>query len=238
MPWDFWLIFLVLGVLVPWRGRVRLKRLLARPAIGTKEKLALYGMTIAFQWILAGVVAWRAMARGLTPAELGLGQRWTGELVVASFLGGALFAAFQWFNLRRVGRMKGPTVELLRKLAAHLLPTKPVEFGPYGGLAVTAGVCEEFLYRGFAMAALGRTGMVTAIVVLVSSALFGLAHAYQGRSGIFGTTILGILFAGSRLFFNSLLPVILWHAAVDVAAGVAGPRFLLAADPSGAGAAH
>jgi len=230
MPWDFWLIFLVLGVLVPWRGRVRLKRLLAQPTIGTKEKLALYGMTIAFQWTLAGLVAWRAMARGLTVADLGLGRRWTADLVAAGFLGAALLAAFQWFNLRRLRHMTGPTVELLRKLAAYLLPRRPVEFGPYGGLAVTAGICEEFLYRGFAMAALSRAGMATGTVVLICSVLFGLAHAYQGKSGILGTTVLGFGFSVGRLFFNSLLPVILWHAAVDVAAGVAGPRFLLNED--------
>ena len=63
MAWDFWLIFVVLGVLIPWRGRVRLKRLLARSVVDTKDKLILYGSTIALQWILAGLVAWRASSR-------------------------------------------------------------------------------------------------------------------------------------------------------------------------------
>jgi membrane protease YdiL (CAAX protease family) len=227
MPWDFWLIFVALGVLIPWRGRERLKHLLARPAVGTKEKLVLYGATIAFQWLLCGLAAWRAVARGLTAAELGLGRRIDFELVLFSLVGAALLCAFQWFNLRRMSRILVPATELMRKLAERLLPSKPVEFGPYCALAVTAGVCEEFLYRGFAMAALTRVGMPAWSVVLMSSVLFGLAHAYQGKGGIIGTGLLGLVFGTMRLAVGSLFPVVLWHAGVDVVAGVAGPRFLV-----------
>lgn len=227
MPWDFWLIFFVLGALIPWRGRARLRRLLAAAAIGTKERLALYGSTIAFQWILVAVVAWRAFARGVTASQMALAHPVTLKLVFLSLVGGAVLGAFQWFNLRRVSRMKGPVPELMHKLAERLLPSKPVEFGPYCGLAVTAGVCEEFLYRGFAMAALSRAGITEWAVVLISSVLFGFAHAYQGRSGIAATTLMGLIFAGSRLIFHSLGPAIVWHTAVDLAAGIAGPRYLL-----------
>src|SRR5690242_10559560 len=72
MPWDFWLIFAVLGVLLPWRGRARLQKLLAAPRINTVERLALYASTVAFQWIVAGVAAWRAWARGFRADDLGL----------------------------------------------------------------------------------------------------------------------------------------------------------------------
>src|SRR5260370_38107045 len=58
MPWDFWLIFFVLGVILPWRGRMRLKKLLTVPHVSTAERLALYASTIAFQWVPVAVVAW------------------------------------------------------------------------------------------------------------------------------------------------------------------------------------
>ena len=227
MPWDFWLIFAVLAVLIPWRGHARLKHMLSQPPGGTKEKLALYGATIAFQWVLLALVAWRGIARGMRSADFGLAQQVNLEIVVVSLLGAVLLWAFQWFNLRRIGRMNGPLVERMRKLAERLLPAKTVEFAPYCALAVTAGVCEEFLYRGFAMAALTRTGIPAWAVVAISSTLFGLAHAYQGRGGVVGTGILGLLFAGGRLGFVSLVPVMVWHTAVDVTAGIAGPRFLV-----------
>ena len=59
MPWDFWLIFLALGVLLPWRGRVRMKKLLAMPRVSLMERLVLYASTIAFQWLAVAVVSWR-----------------------------------------------------------------------------------------------------------------------------------------------------------------------------------
>jgi uncharacterized protein len=227
MPWDFWLIFVVLGVVIPWRGSVRLKRLLALPAIGTKDKIVLYGTTIAFQWILFGSVAWRAVARGLTAAELGLGHHITPESLLLSLAGAALLGTFQWFNLRRLGHMTGRVPDFMRHLAERLFPNKPVELAPFCALAVTAGVCEEFLYRGFAMAALRHAGIATWGVVVISSVLFGLAHTYQGKNGVVGTMLMGFLFGGARLAFQSLIPVMVWHAVVDIVAGIAGPKYLV-----------
>jgi len=226
MPWDFWLIFLVLAIAIPWRGRVRLQRLLSRPQFSSKEKLVLYGSTIAFQWTMLGVVAWRALARGIGPAELGLARGFSGILLLWSVAGAVAVGTFQWFNLRRIGRMTGPIPGLMRKLSQRLLPQKPIESAPYAALAITAGVCEEFVYRGFVMAALARAGFAAWGVLTASSILFGLAHAYQGKSGVIGTTLLGLLFGLGRILALSLMPVIVWHVAVDLIAGVAGPRFL------------
>ena len=227
MPWDFWLILFFLGVVIPWRGYARLNKLLALPSVETKEKVELYAVTIAFQWVLVGLVAWRSLARGLTIQELGLGSRnWVG--VVASGLFGAIcIGGLQWLNLRRIGKMEGDAPELLKKLASRLLPVNLLEYLPYSALAITAGVCEEFIYRGFAIAALSKAGLPLWLVVILSSLLFGLAHAYQGRSGIVSTGIFGVLLAIGRLWLGNLVPVMMWHAGLDLAAGVAAPKYLL-----------
>jgi membrane protease YdiL (CAAX protease family) len=227
MPWDFWLIFLFLSVVIPWRGYLRLKKLLALPGVESKDKLALYAVTIAFQWVLAGVVAWRAIIRGLTPQDMGLGhQPWLG-VVLAGAVGATLIGGLQWLNLRRIGKLEGDAPDLLRKLAYRLLPVSLVEYLPYSALAITAGVCEEFVYRGFGIAALSRAGVPVWLAVIMSSILFGLAHAYQGRSGILSTGIFGVLLAIGRLWLGSLVPVMMWHAGLDLAAGIAAPRYLL-----------
>jgi membrane protease YdiL (CAAX protease family) len=227
MLWDFWLIFLFLGVVIPWRGYTRLRKLLALPSVDTKDKVALYAATIAFQWILVGLVVWRSLVRGLTLQQLGLGTpNWTG--VIASGLFGAFFiGGLQWLNLRRIGKMEGEAPELLKKLASRLLPVNFLEYLPYAALAITAGVCEEFVYRGFAIAAFSKVGLPLWVVVILSSLLFGLAHAYQGRSGIVSTGIFGVLLAVGRLWIGSLVPVMMWHAGLDLAAGIAAPRYLL-----------
>jgi uncharacterized protein len=224
VAWDIWLIFFVLGVAVPWRGRIRLRGLLANPQVGAPERLALYISTILFQWLAAGVAAWRAFAHGFSWAEMGLVKPGYPTVVGGIVCAGAV-ATLQWLNLRRMGSA-GHRVQNLRALAEKIFPRSNTELVPFLALAVTAGICEEFLYRGFAIAAFSRAGLPVWSVVLVTAALFGLAHLYQGRSGLFGTMILGILFGAVRLAQSSLLPVVLSHAAIDIVAGIAGPRYL------------
>jgi membrane protease YdiL (CAAX protease family) len=226
MPWDIWLIFFVLGVILPWRGRVRMKKMLAMPQVSMMERLALYASTIAFQWFAVAVVAWRAWAHGFTAAQLGLTIQGSTRILVASIVGAATIAALQWLNLRRVGKIPVEARGPLQAVAERILPQSTVELLPYLALAITAGLCEEFLYRGFAMAALVHLGLQTWAVVLISSVLFGLAHSYQGRGGIVMTMIIGTILGTSRIAYNSLVPAIFWHSAVDVVAGTAGPRYL------------
>ena len=228
MPWDFWLIFFVLGVVLPWRGRQRVKKLLATPSVSTTERVSLYASTIAFQWLAAAVAGWRSWARGLTSRELGLVIHGTGKTALVALLGAVLLASLQWLNLRRIGRSSGKARVLLEALAKRLLPQSTMELLPYFALAGTAGLCEEFLYRGFAMAALARAGLPVWGVVLLSSILFGLAHLYQGTGGLVGTLVIGAVFGTARIAYDGLAAVVVWHAAIDMAAGVAGPRYLTA----------
>ena len=226
MPWDFWLIFAVLAVVLPWRGRARMKKLLATEHVSSTERLVLYASTIAFQWLATATVAWRAWAHGYTAAQLALVFPDRLRILLAAAVGSAIIAILQWLNLRRVGRIPVESRGPLQAIAERILPQSAIEQLPYFALAITAGLCEEFLYRGFAMAVLTQAGLRTALVVLVSSALFGLAHSYQGRGGMMMTLIVGIVLGLSRIAYNSLVPAVIWHTAVDVVAGTAGPRYL------------
>lgn len=227
MPWDFWLIFFVLGVLLPWRGHLRLKKMLSIPQMGTKERLALYFSTIAFQWLAVAFVAWRAWARGLTLEALGLVIHGGDRILFAAIFGTAALGGLQWLNLRRMGKSAGKARSFMQTLAERILPQSRMEFLPYVALALTAGLCEEFLYRGFAMAAFTRAGLPVWGVVLLSSILFALAHLYQGRGGIVSTLVIGAVFGTARIAYDGMVPVIFWHVAIDVVAGIAGPRYLL-----------
>ncbi len=226
MPWDIWLIFFVLAVILPWRGRARMKNLLAMPHVSSMERLVLYASTIGFQWLAVAVVAWRAGAHGYTVQQLGLTIHDRPKLIVAGIVGAVTIAGLQWLNLRRVGRVpierRGP----LQAIAERILPQSTVELLPYLALAITAGLCEEFLYRGFGMAVFSRLGLQAWAVVLLSAILFGLAHSYQGRGGVVMTLLIGLALGASRIAYDSLVPAILWHTAVDIVAGIAAPRYL------------
>ena len=56
LHWDFLLILLVLAVVVPWRGMSRVQLLLSSTSFSSSERIALYGSTIAFQWLGTAII--------------------------------------------------------------------------------------------------------------------------------------------------------------------------------------
>src|SRR5258708_26657759 len=127
MPWDIALIFFVLGVIVPWRGRAKLRHLLAKPRVEPAERLSLYASTIAFQWVAVAVAGWRAWAHGFTSRELGLGISDPAKIGAIAVLGAASIAGLQWLNLRRIGHSSSPLRTPLQALAERILPQRSEE---------------------------------------------------------------------------------------------------------------
>jgi membrane protease YdiL (CAAX protease family) len=84
-------------------------------------------------------------------------------------------------------------------------------------LAASAGICEEFLYRGFALRELSAMSGNVAYGALLSSVAFGIGHAYQGRPGVIGATMTGLLYAVVYLATGSLYPCMLGHFMQDIA---------------------
>ena len=227
MPWDFWLLFLILGVVLQWRGRYRMQQFMALPELSGRARIMLYLSTILFQWSLAAIVGWRASARGLTARDLALTEGKTPAVLVVAFVGAVLVGSAHWMNMRRIARSKLPAAKSLRAIGARLFPRTGIELVGYVLLALTAGCCEEFLFRGFVIAALLHLNLSSWLVVPLSAAMFGLAHLYQGKSGSVGTGILGIVFGAVRIAYHSLFPVVLWHAVLDLVAGIAGSKYLV-----------
>lgn len=227
MPWDFWLILILLGTLVPWRGSVRIKRLLSRDLQGG-ERLSLYISTIAYQWLMVAIVAWRAFSRHLTSAELGLtaGDPWRTSWSTIGLT--ALLCANQIVSLRVMARVPDAKRPFLYHLREKIMPTTRLESAVFAGLACTAGMAEEFLYRGFVFVMFRHlfVSLTYAVVVaaVLSSAWFAIGHLYQGVKGIITTFVVGLLFMSVRLWSGSILPPVIAHAGIDLIAGIYGSR--------------
>jgi membrane protease YdiL (CAAX protease family) len=230
IPWDFVLILLILAVVVPWRGHVRMKRLL-KSDLTSADRLSLYASTILFQWLIVAIVLSRCLARDVAFEELGVtvGDRW--QVAWVSFGLTGFFCIVQFLGLRKITRLpedqRGATFAITEKI----MPRDPVETLVFAALACTAGISEEFLYRGFVFAALVRMivnyGSPLAASAILSSAMFALAHYYQGRKGIITTFVVGMAFATIRIWTGSLVPVVVAHIGIDLVAGLSVPRFLL-----------
>jgi len=92
---------------------------------------------------------------------------------------------------------------------------------PVGLLAVAmlfVGFYEELLARGFLLQRARRLLGGTWGPVLLSSLLFGLGHFYQSWIGVVQTMMIGILLARLTLYWGTLWPAILAHAALNTLA--------------------
>jgi len=202
-----------------------MQHLMALPQVTRGERIKLYVSTILFQWTLTALVGWRALERGLSLQRLGISGGSGFSIALLAAGGAALIAVGHWMNLRRMAGANHPAAEKLRAMATRLFPRSALETVFYILLAMTAGICEEFIFRGFVIAALFQAGLSAWMAIVLSSAMFGVAHLYQGKSGSVGTGILGALFAWVRIAYHSLLPVVIWHAVLDIVAGLAGARY-------------
>jgi membrane protease YdiL (CAAX protease family) len=229
-PWDFILILIVLGVLVPWRGAVRIKRLLAQDALTTSQRLSLYASTIAFQWLLVAVIFWRSFSRHLSPNELGLVVSGVWQTGSVALVVTALLCVNQWAGVRKIARLPPDQRGFLFQFTQKIMPQTTAEAFAFVALACTAGLSEEFVYRGFVFAVFSRafagSAFASFFAVLVSSAWFAMAHLYQGRHGVITTFVVGILFCAVRIWTGNIVPAIVGHIGVDLVAGLYAPRVL------------
>lgn len=225
--------YLVVGE--PVVGHVLHRRFEGRLRSDPGARRSFYRRLLVLEWGLAllALVIWLS-APGVDAAQVGLRwpQQWPGPvtaLVVVLVLvfvflstralrSGALLDMAE--PMRRPG--EGRHSEPAGQSTLALLPRTAGERRLFTVVGITAGVCEEWLYRGFFLAVVsGLSGGAPAwVLVLVAAVAFGLAHAYQGRAGIVTTGLLGGVMAALYLQSGSLLLPVLLHAAIDL-------RFLL-----------
>lgn len=215
-----WALLAFLSVVVPLLGRRDMREL--RRALDRGEaraRLQAYERAILFQWGSALLLAtvWIVAGRGL--ADLGLVPRFGFWKL---FFAGMALAATAVFAIQvaRATRDAGQLREVRDQLGpiAIVAPHTDRELSRFGWLSLTAGICEEFLYRGLLMTLLAAAfGMWTAI--LLSSLVFGLGHAYQGPGGILRTSVVGLLLALVVALTGSLFVAMIAHVAIDLAQG-------------------
>ena len=104
------------------------------------------------------------------------------------------------------------------------MPRNRRELRPYMVLAVTAGVCEEILYRGFLIWYVAQftgttvPGLIAAVAI--SSIAFGAGHLYQGPANAGRIVGLAAVAGAIYVVVGSLWIVIALHILTDVAAGL------------------
>jgi membrane protease YdiL (CAAX protease family) len=225
--------YLVMGE--PVAGHVLHRRFEGRLRTDPRARRSFYRRLLVLEWGLSAVVAVVVAATpGVGPAQLGLRwpAAWPGPVTLAAAAVVVAFVLVSTRSLRSgaLARLPEPArrpgdgrhSEPPMHATLALLPRTRRERHLFILVGLTAGICEEWLYRGFFLAVVAALagGLPTPLLALVAAAAFGLAHAYQGAAGVLTTAVLGGVLAALYLQTGSLLVPILLHAAIDL-------RFLL-----------
>jgi membrane protease YdiL (CAAX protease family) len=105
---------------------------------------------------------------------------------------------------------------VVQALAPHTRP----ELALWLLVSLSAGVGEEFLFRGYLLRQFMRWSGNTAVAIGVSAALFGCMHFYEGTTAVVLITGLGALFAIVAVRRGDLRTVMVAHFLQDAITGL------------------
>ncbi len=222
------LLFAFLAIVVPTWDFYSTRRLKKNP--GSEQKIGYYKSLCTGLWIASLVAVATVGFRKIftiTPqpddAAWLFGHVWVrflAKTVIVLFVGvtfmSCLIVAWKKLNNRpRTYR----SAEALKSLD-YFLPANRKERNWWVLVCISAGVCEETLFRGFMLGYLHMSpwALNLTLAMLISSAIFGLSHLYEGLGGALGSAIAGLLFGVMFLLGGNLLFPIILHIFIDLRA--------------------
>lgn len=180
--------------------------------------LRFYRLTLSIEWAWTAVVGIIVgVAPGLSGASVGLALPGGRHLPQALGFTGALVVSVAVSSVILHQRaVAGKSVPGQGAVLA-LLPRTSAERRLAVAVSMTAGICEEVLYRGLLIAlAVDLLGLSVWGAAILAVAIIAVAHVYQGLSGMLGTGLLGAVLAALYVTTGSLLLPIIVHALIDL----------------------
>lgn len=222
-PWWHTALMIVLIVGLSFTGARNMHEKINRPL----HLVSNYVLTIIYEWILAGLVLWGIHMRGFSGRELvgEIRRGWRGWWI--DFAAALIFWVIAVSLLAGIGQM------LARIPGSHLNPGKIAEvtskLAPATGaeivlfliLSISAGICEELVFRGYFQRQFTRIGGAVWVGVLISAVLFGFAHGYEGLPGMVLITVYGVMFSLLAIYRRGLRTGMIAHAWHDAFSGIA-----------------
>jgi membrane protease YdiL (CAAX protease family) len=174
------------------------------------SNLALYSIVIAFEWALLAFCLWRTDVEfvGYVGRAMKNPRALLWDIPVAIALGGFLVLISPSI-IRMLGEAGWPSL-------AGMLPKGGAEIALWMVMSITAGICEETIFRGYLQQQFsGWTGSVLAGIV-VQAAVFGVCHGYQGWKKLALISIWGLVFGLCVWWRKGLRANMIAHAVLDM----------------------
>jgi len=218
------------------RDYARLKPSIAQGDLEARTRL--YLEILKFEWVSAALalISLGLDQTKLMAARLQMGDTWFGRWVSTSDIsgatgriaigGGVLISLLLMIPVRLRARRRGPDPSESRAQPwwrkfvpdiRHLFPTTGRERWMFAAVAVSAGICEEIVFRAWLLFTLHRSlGLEGTTSIFLAAALFGLCHIYQGIPGVVGATCAGVLLSALYIGSGTLLVPIVLHSLLDL----------------------
>lgn len=192
-------------------------------------RMSLYLTTIGFEWLVLLYVIWGVRKRGVTLREL-TGGRWnTPEDALFDFAIALGFLIVFWVlaSFVLIGAMKALGISPqaggnlaqrcaeLKRQVAFLAPEGGPEIVVWLLASVTAGFCEEIIYRGYLQRQFTALTRIAALGVILQAILFGASHGYEGAPRMLLIAVYGAAFGVLAIWRKSLRPGMIAHTVHD-----------------------
>jgi membrane protease YdiL (CAAX protease family) len=208
------LVFLVLAVQAAMgRAMEEWPRTLSEPGARVRLYLQMFGLLwvwVAYVWF--GVRRAGGSLRSLLDAAPWTAARWFRYTAIG--LAGFVF----WLMLgAALGALLPPSAEQLRGVAA-MLPHTPGERLLWVAFALSAGICEEILYRGYLLRQFGALARNRSAAVVIQAVVYGLGHLALPFEMVVSVTLLGLLLGVIAVWQKSLGPGMILHSCTGLMA--------------------
>jgi membrane protease YdiL (CAAX protease family) len=197
-------------------------------AAGGHAHWPLYLETMVMQWLLVGYVTWGVWMRGRKLRDV-IGGRWDNFEAVLTDVLVAIGFFFANMVVRAIaagillalnGGLKATSMQGLQHVAKVIGPQNWWELLMFMGVAVTAGFCEEIMFRGYLQQQFSLWTNSTVLGVIFSALLFCAGHAYQGWFLASQVGLLGLMLGILAAWRKSLRPGMIAHGVQDIISGV------------------
>jgi uncharacterized protein len=178
-----------------------------------------YLFLIGLEWLWVRFVYKGMQQHGRSIVEF-FGQRWFTPSHVAKDIAYAALA-YGLNYAYSIGRS-----HLFHHGVAPINPLVPVS--PQGvlgisvwlALSLTAGICEEIVFRGYLQRQLKAITGSTSIAIFGQAVIFGIGHGYEGVGAVIAIVVHGLVLGALAAWCGNIRACIVEHAAWDILEGL------------------
>jgi len=187
-------------------------------------RLGQYLLVMVVEWSMVAFIWHGIRGRSVRLSDL-IGGSWARPLAVLRDLGLAI--AFVLVCGGGVLQGLGHLLKVTPNRALHnIIPQSPTEIVVWIVLSLTAGFCEEVIFRGYLRRQFAALTRSAAGGIVLQGIAFGAGHGYQGWKYMLLIAVYGTLFGLLAQWRRSLRPGMLGHALQDGVVGILARRLM------------